>query len=184
MTGEPIRTLPAWVYRSADFFQAERRTIFSQGWILVGHVSRLREPGDYVTMYVAGEPIAVVRGSDGELRGFSNVCRHRAARLLDGTGNCGKAIRCPYHGWTYGLDGSLLAVPEKTGFPGFDRDENGLWPLRCGVASGFVFVSLAPDPEPLQDYLGPFDEWLAPYRPERLVSYQTSQNVIAINWKN
>ena len=184
MTGEPIRTLPAWAYRSADFFQAERRTIFSQGWILVGHVSRLREPGDYVTMYVAGEPIAVVRGSDGELRGFSNVCRHRAARVLDGTGNCGKAIRCPYHGWTYGLDGSLLAVPEKTGFPGFDRDENGLWPLRCGVASGFVFVSLAADPEPLQDYLGPFDEWLAPYRPERLVSYQTSQTVLPINWKN
>ena len=94
MTDEPIRTLPAWVYRSADFFQAERRTIFSQGWILVGHVSRLREPGDYVTMYVAGEPIAVVRGSDGELRGFSNVCRHRAARVLDGTGNCGNASRC------------------------------------------------------------------------------------------
>ena len=137
-------------------------------------MSQLREPGDYVSMTVAGEPIAVVRGKDGDLRAFSNVCRHRAARVLDGAGNCGKAMRCPYHGWTYGLDGRLLAIPEKTGFAGFDKDANGLWPLQVGVAAGFVFASLNPEPEPLSEYLGPFESWLAPYRPERLVRDQAS----------
>ena len=184
MSAEPIRTLPAWVYRTPEFYRAERRAIWSREWLLVGHISQLREPGDYVSMRIAGEPIAVVKGADGELRGFSNVCRHRAARILDGAGNCGKAIRCPYHGWTYGLDGRLLAVPEKTGFPGFDRDENGLWPVHVGVASGFVFANLSPEPEPLEAALGPFSEWLAPYRPERLVRYQSGSSVLPINWKN
>jgi phenylpropionate dioxygenase-like ring-hydroxylating dioxygenase large terminal subunit len=184
MSAEPVRTLPAWVYRSPEFHRAERRAIWTQQWLLVGHISQLTEPGDYVSMRIAGEPIAVVRGADGELRGFSNVCRHRAARILDGAGNCGKAIRCPYHGWTYGLDGKLLAVPEKTGFPGFEREENGLWPVHVGVAAGFVFANLAAGPEPLDEALGPFSEWLAPYRPERLVSYDTGSSVLPINWKN
>ena len=116
---------------------------------------QLREPGDYVSMTIAGEPIAVVRGGDGELRAFSNVCRHRAARVLDGAGNCGKAMRCPYHGWTYGLDGRLLAIPEKTGFAGFDKDANGLWPLSVGVAAGFVFASLNPEPRAAVRVPGP-----------------------------
>jgi Rieske 2Fe-2S family protein len=184
VTAEPVRTLPAWVYRSSDFYRAEQRTIFARAWLLVGHVSQVRQPGDYVSMSIAGEPVAAVRGADGELRAFSNVCRHRGARVLDGAGSCGKAIRCPYHGWTYGLDGALLAVPEKTGFPGFDREANGLWPLHCGVAAGFVFVSLSPDPDPLDEYLGPFEEWLRPYRPERLVRYDSARNILPINWKN
>jgi Rieske 2Fe-2S family protein len=184
MSAEAPRTLPAWAYRSAEFHLAERREIFAKSWLLVGHVSQLRQPGDFVSMTIAGEPIAVVRGADGEVRAFSNVCRHRAARVLDGAGNCGKAMRCPYHGWTYGLDGRLLAIPEKTGFPGFDKDANGLWPLRIGVAAGFVFASLHPDPEPLAEHLGPFEEWLAPYRPERLVLYGEGTDVLEINWKN
>jgi phenylpropionate dioxygenase-like ring-hydroxylating dioxygenase large terminal subunit len=181
---EPTRTLPAWTYRSAAFFEAEQRAIFRRSWLLVGHVSDLRELGDYVSVTIAGEPLLAVRGADGEVRAFSNVCRHRAARVADGSGNCGKAFRCPYHGWTYGLDGRLLGVPERTGFPGFDKDANGLWPLACGVASGFVFVSLHPDPEPLDEALGPFNEWLAPYRPDRLVSYDTGSAVLPVNWKN
>ncbi len=158
--------------------------MFRRSWLVVGHISDLREPGDYVTMSAAGEPILAVRGADGEIRAFSNVCRHRAARVADGRGNCGKALRCPYHGWTYGLDGRLLGVPEKTGFPGFDKDANGLWPLACGVVCGFVFASLHPDPEPLEQALGPFAEWLAPYRPERLVGYHAHTAVLPINWKN
>jgi phenylpropionate dioxygenase-like ring-hydroxylating dioxygenase large terminal subunit len=181
---EPIRTLPAWTYRSREFYEAERRAIFASGWLLVCHLSAVANPGDYSSLTVAGEPILVLRGSDGELRAFSNVCRHRASRVADGSGNCGKALRCPYHGWTYGLDGRLLGVPEKSGFPGFDRDANGLWPLRCGVSAGFVFASLHPEPEPLDDYLGPFAEWLAPYRPERLVPHTSGESVLEINWKN
>jgi phenylpropionate dioxygenase-like ring-hydroxylating dioxygenase large terminal subunit len=184
MSAEPPRTLPAWAYRSPEFFQAERREIFTRDWLVIGHVSQVQEPGDYVSMTIAGEPIAVVRGADGELRAFSNVCRHRASRVLDGAGNCGKAMRCPYHGWTYGLDGRLLAIPEKTGFTGFDKDANGLWPLSVGVAAGFVFASLNPEPAPLSEYLGPFERWMAPYRSERLVRSGENTAVLEINWKN
>ena len=184
MSAEPPRTLPAWAYRSPEFFQAERREIFTRDWLLIGHVSQVQAPGDYVSMTIAGEPIAVVRGADGKLRAFSNVCRHRAARVLDGAGNCGKAMRCPYHGWTYGLDGRLLAIPEKTGFTGFDKDPNGLWPLSVGVAAGFVFASLNPEPEPLSEYLGPFERWMAPYRAERLVRSAEHITVLPVNWKN
>jgi phenylpropionate dioxygenase-like ring-hydroxylating dioxygenase large terminal subunit len=184
MSPEPPRTLPAWAYRSPEFFQAERREIFTRDWLLIGHVSQVQQPGDYVSMTIAGEPIAVVRGADGKLRAFSNVCRHRAARVLDGAGNCGKAMRCPYHGWTYGLDGRLLAIPEKTGFTGFDKDANGLWPLSVGVAAGFVFASLNPEPEPLSEYLGPFERWMAPYRAERLVRSAEHITVLPVNWKN
>ncbi len=126
----------------------------------------------------------VIRGTDGELRAFSNVCRHRGARVADGSGNCGKALRCPYHGWTYGLDGKLLGVPEKSGFPGFDKDANGLWPLRCETFLGFVFANLDRDAEPLAEGMGPAAEWLAPYRPERLVGYTSGTTVLPINWKN
>jgi Rieske 2Fe-2S family protein len=184
MSAEPPRTLPAWAYRSPEFFQAERREIFTRDWLVIGHVSQVQEPGDYVSMTIAGEPIAVVRGADGELRAFSNVCRHRAARVLDGAGNCGKAMRCPYHGWTYALDGRLLAIPEKTGFAGFDKDMIGLWPLSVGVAAGFVFVCLNPEPEPLSEYLGPFERWMAPYRAERLVPSGEHITVLPVNWKN
>jgi Rieske 2Fe-2S family protein len=184
MSAEPPRTLPAWAYRSPEFFQAERREIFTRDWLLIGHVSQVQAPGDYVSMTIAGEPIAVVRGADGKLRAFSNVCRHRAARVLGGAGNCGKAMRCPYHGWTYGLDGRLLAIPEKTGFTGFDKNANGLWPLSVGVAAGFVFASLNPEPEPLSEYLGPFERWMAPYRAERLVRSAEHITVLPVNWKN
>jgi phenylpropionate dioxygenase-like ring-hydroxylating dioxygenase large terminal subunit len=181
---EPPRTLPAWTYRSAAFFDAEKRAIWTREWLLVGHVSDLQRPGDFVSMTIAGEPVLAVRDQDGALRAFSNVCRHRGARVADRSGNCGKAFRCPYHGWTYGLDGRLLGVPERTGFPGFDKDANGLWPLACEALAGFVFVSLHPEPEPLAEALGPFAEWLAPYRTERLVGYDSGGSVLPINWKN
>ncbi|HUZ83354.1 MAG TPA: aromatic ring-hydroxylating dioxygenase subunit alpha [Gaiellales bacterium] len=181
---EPTRTLPAWTYTSPEFYEAERERIFRRGWLVVGHVSQFSRPGDYVSMVVAGEPVMAVCGDDGELRGFSNVCRHRASRVVDGAGNCGRALRCPYHGWTYSLDGRLLAVPEKTGFPGFDRAGNGLWPLACETAAGFVFVSLDPQPEPLRAYLGDaFYERLAPYRPERLIPTTGGTELLDYNWK-
>ena len=104
---------------------------------------------------------------------FSNVCRHRAARVLDGAGNCGKAMRCPYHGWTYGLDGTLLAVPEKTGFPRVRQGrERPLAAARAASPRGSCSRASSPIPSRSRTTWGPFDEWLAPYRPERLVSYQ------------
>ena len=93
----------------------------------------------------------VVRGEDGELRAFRNVCRHRAARLREGRGDCGKAIRCPYHGWTYRTDGRLIGVPEGRGFAGLDKRELGLMPARVEIFSGLVFVNLDLDAAPLAE---------------------------------
>ncbi len=181
---EPIRTLPAWTYGSATFHRAEREAIFRSTWLLLGHASQLREAGDYVSRTVAGEPIAVVRGEDGELRAFSNVCRHRGARILDGAGSCGRALRCPYHGWTYGLDGRLLGVPERSSFQGLDKDENGLWPLHVAELRSFVFVSMAAEPEPIETALPGFAERVGAYAPERLVPYAEGEDVLPLNWKN
>ena len=99
----------------------EQDAIFARSWQLAGHVSDVAEPGRFLTAQVGAESMLVVRGDDGELRAFRNVCRHRAARLREGRGDCGKAIRCPYHGWTYRTDGSLIGVPEGRGFPGLDK---------------------------------------------------------------
>ena len=120
----------------------EQEAIFARSWQLGGHVSDLAEPGRFLTVQVGAESVLVVRGDDGELRAFRNVCRHRAARLREGRGDCGKAIRCPYHGWTYRTDGSLIGVPEGRGFPGLDKKELGLLTARVETFAGLVFVTL------------------------------------------
>ena len=95
----------------------EQAAIFARTWQLAGHVADLAEPGRFVTVQVGDESVLVVRGEDGELRAFRNVCRHRAARLREGRGDCGKAIRCPYHGWTYRTDGRSSACPRAAASP-------------------------------------------------------------------
>jgi Rieske 2Fe-2S family protein len=182
MSAEPLRTLPAWAYRSPEFFQAERREIFTRDWLLIGHVSLVQEPGDYVSMTVAGEPIAVVRGADGELRAFSNVCRHRAARVLDGAGNCGKAMRCPYHGWTYGLDGSLRSAPFLPDLRRY-RDQLSLHRVSVATWGGFVFVRLGPSGGPLRDQLNGTDDRLASYPLAQLRTGHRLVYPVAANWK-
>ncbi len=112
-----------------------------------------RAPGRFVTVQVGGESALVVRGEDGELRAFRNVCRHRAARLREGRGDCGKALRCPYHGWTYRTDGQLIGVPEGRGFAGLDKAQLGLMPARVETFAGLVFVNLDLDAAPLADGL-------------------------------
>src|SRR5438067_1415254 len=147
-------TIPAEWYTDTRVAELERRTVFSRTWQLVGRAEQMAAAGQYVTAAVAGEPVVVVRGADGALRGFFNVCRHHAAAVM--TEPCGKAqqLRCPYHGWTYGLDGSLKGVPEFDGVCNFDRSQNGLLPLHVDVWEKFVFVYLDPDPPSLKEYLG------------------------------
>ena len=112
-------TLPGWTYNNAEFFELEKEYLFLSNWMLVCHVSEVPNPGDFATLRLMGERALVVRGEDGELRAFYNVCRHRAAAVVQGrTGSCSSTgIRCPYHGWLYGLDGSLKAVPAEATFP-------------------------------------------------------------------
>ena len=112
--------LPGWIYRDAEFLQAERQRVFAPSWQLICHVSDIPNPGDYQTLDFLGEPLVALRGQDGAIKAFYNVCRHRAARLLDGgSGHCAGRIVCPYHAWTYALDGRLTTLPHRKEFDHF-----------------------------------------------------------------
>jgi choline monooxygenase len=147
-------TIPARWYTDPRVEAHERRTVWSRSWQLAARTDQLTHPGDYVTTAIAGEPVLVVRGDDGVLRAFFNVCRHHAAAVM--TAPCGRAphLRCPYHGWTYGLDGRLKGVTDFAGVEGFDKERNGLVPLAVATWQKFVFVALEPATPTLDEWLG------------------------------
>jgi choline monooxygenase len=177
------KTIPAEWYTDARIAELERRTVFSRTWQLAGRVDQLTEPGDYVTTTVAGEPVVVVRGDDGALRGFFNVCRHHAAAVM--TEPCGRAqsLRCPYHGWTYGLDGSLKATPELEGVQRFNHAENGLVPVNVATWEKLVFVHLDPDPRPIAEHVGRMAHDFASLGLDALHFYERRTFEIQCNWK-
>jgi carnitine monooxygenase subunit len=180
------QSLPAWIYRDAEFFERERAAIFRSAWQLVCHVNDLPRAGDYQTFELLGDSVIVVRGEDGALRAFHNVCRHRAARLLDGPhGHCGKRITCPYHAWSYALDGRLATVPQREAFRGLDSARHGLAPLEHEVYLGFVFVRFAPGTPSVREMAAPYAQELAAYRFEELVPHgRVTLRPRAVNWKN
>ncbi|MEZ5773403.1 MAG: aromatic ring-hydroxylating dioxygenase subunit alpha [Hyphomicrobiaceae bacterium] len=132
--------LPAWTYLSDGLVQLEYERVILPSWQFACHVSQVREPGQFVTLDMMRDSIAVVCGRDGRIRAFKNVCRHRGARLLEGNGKCRGSIVCPYHGWTYGLDGGLKALPAKRTFPGLDLGDHSLVEVESEVFFGLVFV--------------------------------------------
>jgi choline monooxygenase len=147
-------TIPGSWYTDARVYERERETVFSKSWQMVGRVDQLAEAGAYVTAEVAGEPIVVVRGHDDVLRAFFNVCRHHAAAVMTECAGKADRLRCPYHGWTYGLDGALKSVTELEGVERFDRSTLGLVPVRVGVWQQLVFVCLDANAPSLDDWLG------------------------------
>lgn len=171
------------LYVDPDGAAREQHAIFARTWQLAGHVADVREPGRFITATVGAESALVIHGEDGELRAFRNVCRHRATRLREGRGDCGKALRCPYHGWTYRTDGRLIGVPEGRGFAGLDKSQLGLMPARAEVFAGLVFVNLDPDAAPLHDGLDGLAERLAPYGIERLERFEEATTSQPANWK-
>ncbi len=178
------RAMPAWVYRHPEMTRLELERILLPSWQLLCHVSSLRESGDYVTLDVGPESVVAVRDRDGTIRAFHNVCRHRAARLLDGSGNCGGGITCPYHGWTYRHDGTLIGLAARESFPGLDRTGHGLRAVRTEIAFGFVFVALAGDPPPVAATWGAMAEDFAPYRFDRMVPLSPiSEEIWEVDWK-
>jgi phenylpropionate dioxygenase-like ring-hydroxylating dioxygenase large terminal subunit len=158
------RALPAWTYGHAEMNRLEIERILAPSWQIVCHVNALPRPGDYVTLDLGTNGVVALRDSQGEIRAFHNVCRHRGARILDGIGHCPGAITCPYHGWSYRLSGELRAVTERDSFPGLERSEWGLKPVRSQVAFGFVFVCLDGEPPPVEEIWGELVRELAPYR--------------------
>jgi phenylpropionate dioxygenase-like ring-hydroxylating dioxygenase large terminal subunit len=179
-------SLPGWIYRDADFLQAEKELVFAASWQVICHLNDIPNPGDYHTLDFLGEPIVAVRGKDHGVKAFFNVCRHRAARLLDGgAGHCPGRIVCPYHAWTYDLDGRLSAVPQRREFANFSFDQFGLKPLETEVYRGFIFVRLKAGLPSVADMLAPYANELALYRLEELQPLgRVTMRVRHVNWKN
>jgi len=183
---EDGHSLPAWIYQDPEFFEREKTEIFRKSWQVVCHLSDVPHPGDFHSLDFLGESIVVLRGDDGEVRAFHNVCRHRAARLLDGSkGHCGRRITCPYHAWTYALDGRLVGVPDRQAFPGLDASRHGLAPLDLEVFMGFIFVRLEPGLPSVREMAAPYADEMALHRMEELVPQgRVTLRPRQVNWKN
>jgi choline monooxygenase len=176
-------TIPAPWYVDPRIAELERLTVFSNTWQMVGRLEQVEKPGQFVSTRVACEPIVVVRGQDGILRGFFNVCRHHAAAVV--TEPCGQAsiLHCPYHGWNYGLDGSLKGMPEFDGVQNFERQQNGLVPIHADTWEEFIFVNLDPHAVPLREFLGGLAKRMAPLEVTKLHYFATRTYDINCNWK-
>ena len=184
--GEDHCSLPAWIYRDPEFFEREQTAIFRKSWQVVCHISDVPRPGDYHSLDFMSESLVVLRGDDNELRAFHNVCRHRAARLLDGSkGHCGRRITCPYHAWTYALDGRLVGVPDRQAFPTLDTTLHGLASVDIEVFMGFIFVRLEPGLPSVSEMAAPYAQELALYHMEDLVPQgRVTLRPREVNWKN
>ena len=147
-------TCPASWYIDPRILELEQQTTFARTWQYACRLDQVRNPGEFVTFELAGEPLLVVRGSDGVLRGFFNVCRHHAAAVLTEPAGCVKRLRCPYHGWTYSLEGALRAAPAFEGVSNFDPAQNGLVPVDTATWENWVFVRLEPEGPGLEEFLG------------------------------
>ncbi len=170
-------------YRDPEIAELEQERIFARSWQLVGHASQLADPGDYLTGSAGVQPVLVLRADDGQLRAFRNVCRHRGSRLLNGSGQCGQAIRCLYHGWTYRLDGQLIGVPEGRSIADLDKAQLGLFPARVETLCGLVFVNLDIHAQPLAEQVAGLPERLAPYNIAGLKPSGEWHNTQPANWK-
>jgi choline monooxygenase len=147
-------TPPSSWYVDPRVFELERRSVFAQSWQMLGRADQVSEPGQYITGELAGDPVLVVRGTDEVVRGFFNVCRHHAAAVMTKTEGRSETLRCPYHGWTYDLQGALTITPEFAGVHGFDRSANGLVPLQTALWEGLVFVKVSTEGPSLEGFLG------------------------------
>ncbi len=176
-------TIPSEWYTEPRVFALEKRAVFGRSWQMVGRTSQVAEAGQYLTAKVGDEPVIVVRGTDGRLRGFFNVCRHHAAAVM--TEPCGKAnqLRCPYHGWTYGLDGALRSGPDWEGMEAFDVTENSLVPVSVETWESFVFVHLGRDPVPFNEFVGEMVSQVAPLNFGQLQFCERRTWEINCNWK-
>ncbi|HUA25697.1 MAG TPA: aromatic ring-hydroxylating dioxygenase subunit alpha [Steroidobacteraceae bacterium] len=179
-------SLPAWIYHDPEFFELEKRTIFRSAWQLVCHVNDIPAAGDFHSFEFLGESAIVVRADNGDVRAFHNVCRHRAARILDGPkGNCGRRITCPYHAWTYALDGRLVGVPNRESFRGLETSRHGLAELEHEIFMGFIFIRFEPGLPSVREMAAPYAHELAAYRLEELVPQgRVTLRPRGVNWKN
>lgn len=181
--------LPAWTYNSDELFSLECDTLFRQYWQIVGHVNDIPNAGDYLTFDIVGERALVIRDKSGAINAFHNLCRHRASRVVAGErGNCPGVITCPFHAWSYELDGKLRAAAKASSFPKIDKDEFGLKPIDIDFWHGLIFVRFQRGPQAsLAEIFARHEEEIAPYLIDDMVPdgkgiYETAPS--PINWKS
>nr|WP_314084851.1 aromatic ring-hydroxylating dioxygenase subunit alpha [uncultured Shinella sp.] len=179
--------LPGWCYHSPALLELEKQHVFREHWQIACHISDIPEPGNYLTMDVVGERALILRGQDGAVRAFHNICRHRGSRLVaDETGGCRNALVCPFHGWVYNLDGTLRGAARPSSFPSLDKDEFALKSLECEIWQGFVFIRFAPGLQPsVAEVMKPFEAELSHYRSEEMIptgNIWTQET--PVNWKS
>jgi choline monooxygenase len=175
-------TLPAQLYTDPSILLAEKEKLFSRTWQVVGHASQVTSPGDYFTTELMSEPLLFVRGSDSKLRGFYNVCRHRAGPPAEGCGSR-KLFRCGYHGWTYALDGSLLSATEIEGVAGFRPEDFALQAVRTEEWFNLVFVNLDRYARPLRECLGEFPKQAERFPFATMKLFERRTYDMKCNWK-
>ena len=177
------KTLPQKYFVAPEVFEEEEEKIFSRQWVLVGHQSELAKAGDFFVADVAEESLIISRDRGGAVRGFYNVCRHRGTRLCEEERGHAAAIQCPYHAWTYALDGRLIGAPHMDEVKGFDREEFSLHPVNLALWEGFIFVNLADQPVPLEKWFGPLEGKFSGWNLPGLRSAKRVEYDVKANWK-
>ena len=180
---EAAYAIPSGWYTSEAVAKLEREAVFARSWQPVFRADQVARAGEFATAEISGEPILAVRGADGILRAFFNVCRHHAAAVATACEGRAERFRCPYHGWTYSLEGALLGTPEFQQVTGFDRTRNGLVPVRAEEWEQFVFVNLDRGAAPLAESLGELRGRIAPLNLASLRFYARREYTLACNWK-
>ncbi len=181
---ERASMLPPRAFTDPAVFEWEMDNLYASGWTCVGHVSQVAEQGQYLTREIGGDGVVVIGGEDGLPHAFLNVCRHRGARVVEQPeGKVKKRLRCPYHAWSYGLDGELVAAPHMDGVEEFDRSCFGLIPVRLAVVGGLILIDLEGDAEDPDEHVGDLLGHLGRYRTEELVSGGRIDYEVHANWK-
>ena len=181
---EQASTIPAAWYIDPRILDLELQTVFARSWQVAARAAQLREPGEYVACEIAGQPIELVRGRDAVLRAFFNVCRHHAAAVLTDEQGCAKVLRCPYHGWTYSLEGELTGTPDFSGACDFDRAASGLAPVAHDAWEKWAFVRLDERGLGLRDFLGAgLLTQIEGLRLDRLTWMERRRYIVDCNWK-
>ena len=177
-------TPPSSWYVDPRILKLERNTVFASSWQAVGRSGQVCDRGQFIACEIAGEPILVVRGNDGVLRGFFNVCRHHAAAVMTKPEGKTETLRCPYHGWTYNLAGALILTPEFAGARNFERSANGLIPTEAALWEGLVFVRLSTEGSSLEDFLGSdLAQRIRPLGLEKFHWMERRTYTLNCNWK-
>jgi Rieske 2Fe-2S family protein len=177
------KSLSQHYFISPEIFAQEQKKIFSEQWVLIGHQSQIAQAGDYLTAEVAGESLIIVRDKRGAIHGFYNVCRHRGSRLIENTNGQSAAIQCPYHAWTYALDGRLIGAPHMDEVPGFDKADYSLHAVNLALWEGFIFVNLGDSSAPAAEWFKPLAGKFARWNLSALRSAKRIEYDVRANWK-